>query len=155
MLEDAELVGGAPALYHFGVGVEAGDLEAAGADAAAGGGDAEELAAVGSGDGVGEGDLVVVGDQLFDIDGEVGEGGDHLLEEGDVACRAANLSGGGVVIDAVCRDDLVDFIEVVCVYGFAEELLRGDIVSFAHARLDARRRWRVEVPRRWDEETAP
>lgn len=148
LLQDAELIRASPALDHHGVRVEAGDLEATSADSASGGGDTEEVAAMGSCDGVSEGDVFVIGDHLLHIDGEVGKGFDHLFKERDVARGAFDLSGCGIVVDAVRRDELFHVGEVIGINGFSEAFLCGDVIGFAHVRLDADGPERMEDCRR-------
>ena len=61
-----------------------------------------------AGEGVGEGDDVLVLDDGLRGDAHVGEGGAHSGEEHSIAGGAGDLSVGGVVVDAVRSDDLVE-----------------------------------------------
>lgn len=135
LLQDAGFVGAAPALDHFCVGVEFGDLDAAGFDLFAGGGDALEGALLGAGDGVGDGYAVVVGGEVLDGDFEVREGVAELGEEADEAFGAGALIGGGVVVLYVGREEVVELFEVAAVDGFAHFLGGCDVCFFAHGVL--------------------
>ena len=65
-------------------------------------------------------------------DVHVGEGGSHSGEEHSITGRAGHLSVGGVVVDAVRGDDLVEEIEFTCVDGFSELAKCGLCGFFAH-----------------------
>lgn len=64
---------------------------------------------VSAGQRVGEGDVVVVGHKVLDLDldMEVGEGSTHLVEEGHEASRSVHLARGGVVIDLAVGDQVM------------------------------------------------
>jgi hypothetical protein len=59
-------------------------------------------------EGVGEGDGVLILHDYLRGDAQVGEGGAHSGKEHSVAGRAGDLSVGGVVVEAVSGDDLVE-----------------------------------------------
>ena len=132
LLHDAGFVRASPALCDLAVGVELCDLDAAGLDLFASGGNALEGAVLGAGDGVGNGDAVVIGCHVLDCDLEVGEGAAELGEELDEALGAVALIGSGIVIFHAGCEDVVKLFQPAAVDGVAHFLGGCDVRLFAH-----------------------
>ena len=86
-----------------------------------------ERTLLGASEGVGEGDLVIVGDHGLDSDVQIGERAPQLLEQGLEALRSGLLVGCRVVVDAVRIDEVVEGIEVAGVDRLPEGFLGCDV----------------------------
>src|SRR5215469_10285982 len=137
LLEERSFVRASPTLDHLAV-FEFGDLQSADFDLLAGGQDLSERTAVCAGEGVGEGDGVLVPHDGLGRHAQVGEGGAHSGEEHSIAGRAGDLSLGGVVVDAVRGDDLFEEVEFARVDGFSELAKCGLYGFFTHCALPFR-----------------
>lgn len=133
LLQNAELIGTAPALHLLAV-LKARDLHSACADGFAGRWNAHEVAGMGSSQSVREGHVVVIGDEMVDGHFHVGERGAEHGEKLDKAFRADALIRGGVMVHGVRGHEVPDGAQMAAVDGLAEGLLRFDIVLLTHKR---------------------
>lgn len=135
LLQDAYLVRRSPALDDLCVRVELRDLHAADLDLLAGGGHAVEGAVLGAGDGVGEGDVILVGHHVLHGDFEVWKGRVELGEPLDEARRSRTLIVGGIMVFYAGVKHLRQPVKLMTVDDFTHLLLRADVGFFAHKYL--------------------
>jgi len=88
---------------------------------------------VGSGERVGDRDVVVVRDELRGLDVRIGKRAGQLREECLEAGAAGSLPGSGIVVERVLRKALDGRLDVAGVDVLGEVLLSGDVRVFGHA----------------------